>query len=376
MIFFNPWSLENMIFQILKAILVLTGTITGVSLAYSLVDKYPDAVKELVPFDNSYLILAALLGCIGYLICSLLGRGINEWLEKKIEETNVFNLTWSAMGFTLGTIVANLLFIPVYILMFKGIGKIETQDQYLNSLISMFYLVFPLIFNLIFAYIGVKIVLRYKKYQNMAKGEEVKVLPKIIDSAAIIDGRFADLFKLGFIEGNIIVPNFIINELMYLNNSNDVNKKNRGQKGLETVEKLRKTFPDNFMIINNDFEDINEVNSKLVKLATELKASLITQDFNTKKLAELENVKVLNLNDLSNALKPIFVSGEDIEIQIVKKGKESYQGVGFLSDGTMVVIEDGGDHVGEIVKTKVNNILQTGAGRIVFCRIGDKKESN
>ena len=295
-----------MIIQILKFILVLAGTITGVGFAYSLVDKYPEAVKELIPFENSYFILAALLGFIGYLICSLLGRGINEWLEKKIEETNVFNLTWSAMGFTLGTIVANLLFIPVYILMFKGLGKIETQDQYLNSLISMFYLVFPLVFNLIFAYLGVKIVLRYKKYQNMAKGEEVKVLPKIIDSAAIVDGRFADLFKLGFIEGNIIVPNFIINELMYLSNSSDINKKNRGQKGLETVEKLKKTFPDNFMIINNDFEDIDEVNGKLVKLALELKASLITQDFNTKKLAELENIKVLNLNDLSNALKPIL----------------------------------------------------------------------
>ena len=365
-----------MIFQILKAILVLTGTITGVSLAYSLVDKYPDAVKELIPFENPYFILASLLGFIGYLICSMIGRELNEWIEKKIEETNVYTLTWNAIGFMLGTIVANLLFIPFYILMFKGIGKFESEDQYLNSLFSMFYIVTPLIFNLLFSYLGVKIIQRYRKYQNMAKGEEVKVLPKILDSTAIVDGRFADLFKLGFIEGNLIVPNFIVNELIYLNNSNDLNKKSRGQKGLETIEKLKKSFPDNFVIINNDFEDINEVNSKLVKLATELKASLITQDFNTKKLAELENVKVLNLNDLSNALKPIFVSGEDIEIQIVKKGKESYQGVGFLSDGTMVVIEDGGDHVGEIVKTKVNNILQTGAGRIVFCRIGDKKESN
>ena len=364
-----------MIFQILKSILILAGTITGVSIAYSLIDKYPQGVKELVPLENSHFILAGLLGFIGYLICSMIGRGLNEWLEKRIEETNVYNLTWSALGFTLGTIVANLLFIPFYILMFKGVGKLDFQDHYLNSLVSMFYLVFPVLFNLLFAYLGVKILLRYKKYQNMGKGEEVKVSSKILDSSAIVDGRFADLFKLGFIEGNILVPNFIVNELMFLANSNDINKKNRGQKGLETIEKLKKSFPDNFIIINNDFDDIDEVNGKLVKLSTELKASLITQDFNTKKLAELENVKVLNLNDLSNALKPIFVSGEDVEIQIVKRGKEPYQGVGFMSDGTMVVIEDGGDHVGEIVKTKVNNILQTGAGRIVFCRIGDKKES-
>lgn len=363
-----------MIFQILKSILVLAGTITGVSLAYSVVDKYPESVKELIPFENSYFILASLMGFIGYLICSMIGRGLQEWFEKKIEETNIFNLTWSAIGFTMGTVVANLLFIPFYILMFKGVGKVDSTDQYLNVLISMFYLVFPLIFNLIFAYLGVKITLRYKKYQNLGKGEEIKVSSKIIDSSALVDGRFADLFKLGFIEGNILVPNFIVNELVFLANSDDLNKKSRGDKGLDTIEKLKKSFPDNFLIINNDFEDISEVNGKIVKLATEIKASLITQDFNTKKLAELENIKVLNLNDLSNALKPIFVSGEDIEIQIVKRGKEPQQGVGFFTDGTMVVIEDGGGCVGKVVKAKVNNILQTGAGRLVFCRIGDRKE--
>ncbi len=363
-----------MIFQILKSILVLAGTITGVTFAYSLIDKYPEAIKGLVPFDNYHFILASLLGFIGYLISSMCGRELHEWFEKKIEETNVFNMTWSAMGFLLGTLVANLLFIPFYILMFKIIDKSSYEDPYLNSLITMFYLVLPLLFNLLFAYLGIKITLRYKKYQNMAKGEEIKVSPKIIDSSAIIDGRFADLFKMGFIEGNILLPNFIVNELVFLTNSSDVSKKNRGNQGLNTIEKLKKTFPDNFIIIKNDYEDIDEVNSKIVKLAVELKATLITQDFNTKKLAELENVKVLNMNDLSNALKPIYISGENLEIQIVKKGKESYQGVGFLSDGTMVVVEDGGDFVGEIVKTKVNNILQTGNGRIVFCRIGDKKE--
>ena len=364
-----------MIFQILKSILVLAGTITGVTFAYSLIDKYPEAVKNLVPFENSHFILACLFGFIGYLISSMLGRELHEWFEKKIDETNIFNMTWSAMGFLLGTLVANLLFIPFYILMFKVIDNSDYEDPYLNSLIMMFYLVLPLLFNLLFAYLGIKITLRYKKYQTMAKGEEIKVSPKLVDSSAIIDGRFADLFKMGFIEGNILLPNFVVNELVFLANSSDVSKKNRGNQGLSTIDKLKKAFPDNFIIIKNDFEDIDEINAKIVKVATDLKATLITQDFNTKKLAELENVKVLNLNDLSNALKPIYVSGESLEIQIVKKGKESYQGVGFLSDGTMVVVEDGGENIGELVKARVNNILQTGAGRIVFCRIGDKKDN-
>lgn len=364
-----------MIFQILKTILVLAGTITGVSIAYSVVDKYPEAVKELIPFENSYFILAGLLGFIGYLIFSMLGRGLNEWLEKQIEETNIYELTWSAIGFTLGTIVANLLFIPFYIIMFRSFGKLSFQDQYINSLVPMFNLVLPLSFNLLFAYLGVKITLRYKKYQNMSSGKEVRVLPKIVDSTAIVDGRFADLFRLGFIEGNILVPNFILDELVFLSNSEEKNQKNRGQKGLETIDHLKKTFPDSFIIIKNDFKEIRDIEAKLVRLAVELKASLITQDFNTKKVAELENIKVLNLNDLHNALKPIFVNGEDIDIKIVKKGKETYQGVGFLSDGTMVVVEDGGEYVGEVVKTKVNNILQTGAGRIIFCRIGGQQKA-
>ena len=362
-----------MIFQILRTILVLAGTITGVSLAYSAVDNYPDIVKEAIPLENPYFVLAALLGFIGYLLCSMIGRELNEWLEKRIEETNVYELAWSAMGFTLGMIVANLLLIPFYIIMFREAGKLTSNDQYISSLIPLFYLTLPILFNLLFAYLGVKITLRYKRYQKMAKGEEIKVSPKIVDSTAIVDGRFGELFRLGFIEGNILVPNFIIDELMFLANSDNLDKRNRGLKGLDTVENLKKAFPDSFIVINNDFEDVREVEGKLVRLSSDLKASLITQDFNTKKIAELENIKVLNLNDLTNALKPVFASGEDVEIKVVKKGKEPQQGVGFMSDSTMVVVEDGGDMVGKVVKAKVNNILQTSAGRIVFCRIGEKK---
>lgn len=364
-----------MIFQLLKSILVLAGTITGVAIGYATVSNYPDVVKEAVDMENPQLVLSALFGFIGYLFCSMIGRELNAWLEKRIEETNVFDLTWGAAGFAIGTIVANLLLIPFYIIMFKEAGQLNAQDKYINSLVPMFYLVLPILFNLLFAYLGVKITLRYKKYQgNKTKGEETKAADKLVDSSAIIDGRFADLFRIGFIEGKILVPHFVIDELMFLSNSEDSNKKSRGTKGLATVENLKKAFPDNFVVINNDIAEIREIDEKLVKLAFELKASLITQDYNTKKIAELENIKVLNINDLTNALKPIFVSGEDVEIKIVKKGKEPCQGVGFLSDGTMVVIEDGGDHVGEVVKTKVNNILQTGAGRIVFCRIGQAEK--
>ena len=234
-------------------------------------------------------------------------------------------------------------------------------------------LMVPLTFNLLFAYLGVKIILRYRRYQSKINAEGVTARSKIIDTSAIIDGRFSDLFKLGFLEGNILVPRFVVNELQFLADAGDDIKRNKGRKGLNTLNQLKADFPDHIVIAEQDFADIAEVDAKLVKLASELNAIMITQDYNLKKVAELDKIQVLNLNDLANALKPIFISGEDIEVKIVKKGKEPCQGVGFLSDGTMVVVEDGGEHVGETVMTTVSNILQTGAGRMVFCRIGDKK---
>lgn len=360
-----------MIFQLLKSILVLAGTITGVAIGYSIVNNYPDVVKEAIDMENPHFVLASLLGFIGYLLCSMIGRELNSWLEKRIEETNIYDLAWGSAGFAAGVVVANLLIIPFYIIMFKDIGTLTANDRYVGSLIPLFYLTVPVLFNLLFAYLGVKITLRYKKYQSDSKKEEIGASPKLIDTKSIIDGRFADLFKLGFIDGRILIPNFIVNELLFLVNSDDITQRNKGQKGLELVENLKKSFPDRVVVVNNDFGDIPDVDGKLIKLAAALKASIITQDYTKMKVAELENIKVLNLNDLTNALKPIFVSGENLDIEIVKKGKEPHQGVGFLSDGTMVVVEDGGNNVGERVKAKVNNILQTGNGRIVFCRIGD-----
>lgn len=358
-----------MIFQLLRSLLVLTGTIVGVAVGYAISTEYPNIIEV----ENPELTLAALLGFIGYLFCSMAGRELHMWLETKIEHTNSYELAWGAVGLLMGLISANLLFIPVYIVMYKGLGEINFDNKYLASLVPLFNLVIPLFFNLLAAYLGVKIVLRYRRYQSKINAEGVTARSKIIDTSAIIDGRFSDLFKLGFLEGNILVPRFVVNELQFLADSTDDIRRNKGRKGLNTLNQLKIDFPDHIVIAEQDFADINEVDAKLVRLACELKAVMITQDYNLKKVAELDQITVLNLNDLANALKPIFVSGEDIEVKVVKRGKETCQGVGFLSDGTMVVIEDGGDHVGETVITKVSNILQTGAGRMIFCRIGDKK---
>ncbi len=361
-----------MIFQFLRALLVLTGTIFGVAVGYAVATEYTNIIE----LENPQLTLAALLGFIGYLFCSIAGRELHIWLEDQIEHNNSYDLAWGALGLLLGLISANLLFVPVYFLMYKGFGEIRFDNKYVQGLVPLFNLVVPLSFSLLFAYLGVKIMLRYRRYQAKINTDSVSARHKVIDTSAIIDGRFADLFRLGFLEGNIIIPRFVVNELQFLADSSDDLKRGRGRQGLTSLNKLKDEFPDLIVIAENDYSEINEVDAKLVKLASELKAIMITQDYNLKKVAELDRITVLNVNDLVNALKPIFVSGEDIEVKVVKKGKESCQGVGFLSDGTMVVIEDGGGHVGETVKTTVSNILQTGAGRMIFCRIGNQKDSS
>lgn len=358
-----------MIFQLLRSLLVITGTIAGVTVGYALATDYPNFLEV----ENPALTLAALLGFIGYLLCSLTGRELHLWLESEIEHTNSSELAWGAIGLLLGLVSANLLFVPVYFIMYKGLGEIKVDNKYLASLVPFFNLIVPLSFNLLFAYLGTKIALRFRRYQARSSDGSSSSRFKVIDTSAIIDGRFSDLFRLGFLEGNILIPRFVVNELQFLADSNDEIKRNKGRKGLTSLNQIKTDFPDHIIISEQDYSDISEVDAKLVKLAGELNASMITQDYNLKKVAELDQIHVLNLNDLANALKPIFISGEDIEVKVVKKGKEPCQGVGFLSDGTMVVIEDGGDHVGETVMTTVSNILQTGAGRMIFCRIGDNK---
>jgi len=357
-------------FQLIRFLLVITGTVVGVSLGFGIMQVN----KNFLDVENAEIKLAALLGCIGFLLCSMVGRELQTWVESKIESTNSYDLLWGAMGFLLGLISANLLFIPVYFIMYKGFGEIRFDNQYFNSLVPLFNLIIPVFFNLFFGYLGMKIVSRYRSVQTRIGPTSLAVPPKIVDTSAIIDGRFAELFRLGFIEGQLLIPRFVINELQFLADSADSIKRTKGRQGLNLLNKLHKEFPDQLVISEKDFPAIIEVDGKLVEHAKTDGAILVTQDYNLKRVAELDQIKVLNLNDLMNALKPILLSGEDVEVHIIKVGKESNQGVGFLSDGTMIVVEDGGDSIGKKVMTTVTNILQTAAGRMIFTRIGGKKK--
>ena len=194
--------------------------------------------------------------------------------------------------------------------------------------------------------------------------------PKLVDTSVIIDGRIADLLKTGFLEGTLIVPRFILVELQKIADSEDVLRRAKGRRGLDILKAMQQDGSRvDVEVIDDDPSDVREVDGKLLALAREYKAKIITNDFNLNKVAQIEGVAVLNINDLANALKPALVPDERIEVKIVKEGKEANQGVGYLDDGTMIVVDGGRDHIGRTVKVAVTSVLQTAAGRMIFTRV-------
>jgi len=188
----------------------------------------------------------------------------------------------------------------------------------------------------------------------------------LLDTSAIIDGRIADISETGFVSASLIVPRFVLNELQHIADSPDAMRRNRGRRGLDMLNRLQKDTTVPIEIIDADVEGVAEVDSKLVKMARTLHCPIITNDFNLNRVAELQGVKVLNINELANAVKPVLLPGEDIEIKIMQDGKELGQGVGYLDDGTMIVVEGGRQYMNTTIEVTVTRVLQTVAGRMIF----------
>ena len=190
----------------------------------------------------------------------------------------------------------------------------------------------------------------------------------LVDTSAIIDGRIADISEAGFIQGSLVLPRFVLDELRHIADSADALRRNRGRRGLDILNRLQKESPVPIEITDNDFEEIVEVDSKLVKMASDLSCPIITNDFNLNRVAELEGVRVLNINQLANAVKTVVLPGEEMAIRVIQEGKEAGQGVGFLDDGTMVVVEGGKRYLNDEIEIVVTRVLQTVAGRMIFAQ--------
>jgi uncharacterized protein YacL len=191
---------------------------------------------------------------------------------------------------------------------------------------------------------------------------------KVLDTSCIIDGRIEELLNTGFVEGQILVSQFVLQELQQLADAANDQKRIRGRRGLEILNRMQQAYPDRLVIHPADYEDINTVDAKLVRFALEINGTLVTNDYNLSKVANLQKVPVLNVNDLAQAVRPIYLPGDSIELKILKEGKEPSQGVGYLDDGTMVVVEEGLNHLGGEMRVVVTSALQTSAGRMIFAR--------
>ena len=215
---------------------------------------------------------------------------------------------------------------------------------------------------------------RPSRMGQVVEGESsVKSVPaRILDTSVIIDGRITDICYSGFLEGELVVPRFVLDELQAIADSEDSLKRNRGRRGLDVLNALQRQDRVEVRIEETDFPELGAVDSKLVALAKALNQPVMTNDFNLNKIAELQGVRVLNINELANSLKPVVLPGESITLALIKEGKEAGQGVGYLDDGTMVVVEGGKRSIGQEVETLVTSILQTPAGRMIFATLKGK----
>lgn len=304
------------------------------------------------PFIHKSLI-AQYMGVVGGLIAGVFIVIVELLLERNSVETVVAG----ALGLIIGLVTGNLFAYAV--------GRvIHNAPDFLYAVVV-----------LIFGYLGtVLAVVKRDEISFLASVGTAKTAaakPKILDTSVIIDGRIADLLETGFLEGVVVIPRFVLNELQAIADSSNPLKRTRGRRGLEMLNKIQKTQGITVDINETDYDDVQAVDEKLVRLSKEKSGSLVTNDYNLNQIAELHGVEVLNVNDLSNALKPVVLPGELMSVQVVKTGKEKGQGVGYLEDGTMIVVESGKDRIGEELDVLVTSVLQTTAGRMIFTRIPD-----
>ncbi len=267
------------------------------------------------------------------------------------------------LGFIIGLTSANIVAAPLKL--------VPLERSIVNFIL--------LLLNAFFGYLGITIGVREGERFNPSNirkifrsGGDENI--KIMDTSVIIDGRIADVCETEFLDGIIMIPQFILHELQHIADSSDSLKRARGRRGLDILHRIQKMTHMEVRIVEEDFPKIRDVDSKLIALAKKLGAKVITNDFNLNKVAELQGVKVLNINDLSNAVKPVALPGESMRVFVLKEGKEPGQGVGYLDDGTMIVVENGRRHINKNVDVAVTSVLQTAAGRMIFTKLKEEFE--
>lgn len=279
-------------------------------------------------------------------------------LEQSVQGMTLYELGAAAVGLIAGLVIANLITAPL--------NKIDVIGVPL-----------AVISNILFGCVGAALAVGKRndinhdffrlKGNSSGSGKNI-AQPKILDTSIIIDGRIVDVCRTGFMEGELIVPSFVLEELRHIADSSDALKRNRGRRGLDVLNMMQKELQHPVKIENMDAAEGTEVDDKLLAAAKKLGGKILTTDYNLSKIASFQGVPVLNINELANSLKPIALPGEDMTVQVIKDGKENGQGIGYLDDGTMIVVDGGRRYIGEEISVTVTSVLQTAAGRMIFAK--------
>ena len=320
-----------------------------------------------------YAALIVLFGLIFFILFPLMLKGVKKLskvVETSMENDRLIDIGLGIGGLVIGLVIAMLISFAFSQIPIPWIGGLLTISIYI-----------------VLGYIGFSLPIRkwediLQAFQSAKREKDANVpvgqkrpakkkgaaIPKLLDTSVIIDGRIFDICKTGFIEGPLVIPVFVLNELQLISDSSDELKRNRGRRGLDILNKIQTDLEIEVQITEEDFEDTHEVDSKLVKLGKSTKGKILTNDYNLNKVATVQGVDVLNINELANAVKPIVLPGEEMKVLLVKGGKENGQAVAYLDDGTMIVVENGKKYIGTTTAVIVTSILQTAAGRMIFAK--------
>lgn len=363
-------EVELLLKKLLRGLLTLIGLVLGYILGdgllkthyFNIVITKSGAIQTVL-----FLILCTLLfGLIFFVISPWIIKGITkamEYFENNIQKVPISEIVFGTAGAMVGLFIS-----AMFVSLFPRMSILWTFIEVIICLIVAAFgadIAIKKREEIVLFFSNAKKVSINKDKKNKAV---FKSGAKVLDTSVIIDGRIFDICQTGFVEGTLIIPNFVLQELRHIADSSDALKRNRGRRGLDILNKIQKELNVDVQIYEKDFADIEEVDSKLLKLAQIMNGKVITNDYNLNKVAEFQGVPVLNINELANAVKPVVLPGEEMIITIIKDGKESGQGIAYLDDGTMIVVEGGRKHIGETLNVAVTSVLQTAAGRMIFAK--------
>lgn len=351
----------------LDFVIILLFILAGAGIGFDSVELLPTSAQEQVTnLEALRWTTAGFAAIIGFAV-GLTVQVTYRRLEAQVRQLPIEVILTRAVGLVLGLLLANLMLAPIFLLPFPS------EFAFIKPLAAI-------LGSVMFAFLGISLadthgrtflrLINPNSLETMlvAEGTLKPASSKVLDTSCIIDGRIEELLNTGFMEGQILVPQFVLQELQQLADAANDQKRIRGRRGLDILKQMQQVYPDRLVVHPADYEDIQTVDAKLVRFTQEINGTLLTNDYNLSKVANLQKIPVLNVNDLAQAMRPIYLPGDSLDLKILKEGKEPTQGVGYLDDGTMVVVEEGRKHVGGELRVVVTSALQTSAGRMIFAR--------